>query len=106
MVLTYAGSPSSSLRAAKHAARPRRASARAPAVPRELAELELAEQAGGHRDHDAARRRRWHRRERVAAVRDLERLAPHRLVAREVLGGDDAAARLHLGDDRAAVSPL
>ena len=48
------------------------------------------------RDRHAARRRRRHREQRVAAIRRLHRLAPHRLVAREIRLGDDAAVALHL----------
>ena len=52
-----------------------------------------------HEQH-ATRRRRRHRIDLVTTVGTFDRFAPHRTVVGEILGGDQSAAALHLGNDQ------
>ncbi len=52
-----------------------------------------------------AGRRGWHRDEGVAAVLEEDRFTPLRLVAAQILVGDEAAALPHLLDDQVGNTP-
>ena len=68
-------------------------------MPAHALQIERLEHVQHLDERDAARRRRRHRDDLVAAIHRAQRLADGRLVFLQVFECEDAAARLHLGDD-------